>query len=103
MDINKAIKSLLQIKKILDKYDIEYWLDEGSLLGAVRDKRLIEWDKDIDLSVWYTTLPKIIPLPIELTNFVYAYDKKEPVNEVAFDMYVPETFIEKATIKMKAS
>ena len=64
----KAIETLRKIKKILDKHNIEYWLDEGALLGTVRDKKLIEWDNDIDLSVWYTTLPKIAPLFNEIRN-----------------------------------
>lgn len=64
----KAIETLRKIKNILDKHNIEYWLDEGALLGAVRDKKLIEWDNDIDLSVWYTTLPRIISLFNEILN-----------------------------------
>lgn len=58
----KDVEALKQIKKILDKHDIEYWLDEGTLLGAVREKKFIEWDHDIDLSIWYKDLPKITPL-----------------------------------------
>jgi phosphorylcholine metabolism protein LicD len=58
----KSIETLKKIKKILDKYNINYWLDEGTLLGAVREKKLIEWDHDIDLSIWYKDLEKIKPL-----------------------------------------
>jgi phosphorylcholine metabolism protein LicD len=58
----KGIEALGKIKKILDKYKINYWLDEGTLLGAVREKKLIEWDHDIDIAAWYKDLPKIIPL-----------------------------------------
>ncbi|RLI62978.1 MAG: hypothetical protein DRO67_06470, partial [Candidatus Asgardarchaeum californiense] len=58
----KSIKTLWKIKKIFDKHNIEYWLDEGTLLGAVREKKIIKWDHDIDLGAWITTIPKIIPL-----------------------------------------
>jgi len=58
----KSIETLGKIKKIFDKHNIEYWLDEGTLLGAVREKKIIKWDHDIDLGAWVTTIPKIIPL-----------------------------------------
>jgi len=58
----KSIETLGKIKKIFDKHHIEYWLDEGTLLGAVREKKFIEWDHDIDLGAWAATIPKIIPL-----------------------------------------
>lgn len=36
----KSIETLRKIKKIFDKHNIDYWLDEGTLLGAVREKKL---------------------------------------------------------------
>jgi phosphorylcholine metabolism protein LicD len=68
MKEERAVETLRKIKKILDKNNINYWLDEGSLLGAVREKKLIEWDHDIDLSIWYTDLEKIRPLFNEINN-----------------------------------
>jgi hypothetical protein len=62
----KAIETLRKIKKILDKHKINYWLDEGTLLGAVREKKLIEWDHDIDLAIWYEDLTKITSVMGEL-------------------------------------
>ena len=34
---------------LLNKQSIRYWLDCGTLLGVVREKRLLTWEKDIDL------------------------------------------------------
>jgi len=64
----KAVETLKKIKGILDENNINYWLDEGTLLGAVREKKIIEWDHDIDFSVWYTDLEKIKPLFSEINK-----------------------------------
>ena len=45
----KAIKLLFDIKDIFDELSIDYWIEGGTLLGAVRDKKLIPWDHDIDM------------------------------------------------------
>ena len=56
----ELVKSLRQIKKIFDKHHIDFWLDFGTLLGAIRDKKIIAWDKDIDLGMWREDLQKLL-------------------------------------------
>ena len=36
---------------LLKKREINYWLDCGTLLGAIRDEKLLSWEKDIDIGV----------------------------------------------------
>ncbi len=36
----------------LQKTGVFFWLDQGSLLGCIRDRQLIAWDHDIDFGVW---------------------------------------------------
>ncbi len=59
MDEKKAIEALRQVKEVLDNYDVEYWLDYGTLLGAVRDGKIIPWDNDIDLGMWKKNKEKL--------------------------------------------
>ena len=54
-DLRKAQLIMLDMLKEFDaickKHQLQYWLDSGSLLGAVRHQGFIPWDDDIDLSM----------------------------------------------------
>ena len=39
---------------VFNKNNIPYWICHGTLLGVIRDEKLIDWDHDIDLGVWST-------------------------------------------------
>jgi len=47
-----VIKNLSDVKKVFDNNDIPFWLEYGTLLGAVRDGKMIPWDTDIDLATF---------------------------------------------------
>ncbi len=42
---------LESLKKLFDKYDLQYFADYGSLLGAARHGGYIPWDDDLDISM----------------------------------------------------
>ena len=44
-------RDLNWIVDLLVRNGIEAWIDHGTLLGIIREGRLITWDKDIDISV----------------------------------------------------
>jgi len=46
-----AYDMLRDVTKILKENNITYWLDFGTLLGAVRENRLLPWDNDLDISI----------------------------------------------------
>lgn len=59
----EAINLLEDVVNNLEEIYCQYWLDGGTLLGAVRDKKLIPWDHDLDIGVKYEndeTLEKLI-------------------------------------------
>ncbi|MFC1480300.1 LicD family protein [Candidatus Omnitrophota bacterium] len=54
-----AVEVLRQVKTVLDKYGVEFWLDLGALLGAIREGKLISWDTDVDLTTWQKNTAKV--------------------------------------------
>lgn len=57
-NIRKARKMLFCSTDFLNKYDIPYFLEGGTLLGIVRDGDLLPWDHDVDISIRYQDAEK---------------------------------------------
>lgn len=59
-----ALMVLEAVISALDKFEIKYYLDFGTLIGAVREKGLIPWDDDIDISLYdeadYKKIPDVL-------------------------------------------
>jgi lipopolysaccharide cholinephosphotransferase len=58
-----ALKMLKDVTDLLDEYGIEYWLEGGTLLGVIRENRLLPWDNDMDISIkeeYYDKLMQIV-------------------------------------------
>ena len=56
---------------IINQNKSKYFLDAGTLLGAVRDKKFIPWDHDIDLGIIYNNQIEIDKLIKLLKNKYY--------------------------------
>jgi len=56
----RAVAMLRAVTDILDDASIRYWLDSGTLLGIVREQRLLPWDTDMDISVSSDQLPRLM-------------------------------------------
>jgi phosphorylcholine metabolism protein LicD len=61
-NLEQARKMLFDVTALLDLKNIPYHLEGGTLLGIVRDKDLLPWDDDVDISVPYEHLPSLMKL-----------------------------------------
>jgi lipopolysaccharide cholinephosphotransferase len=62
----KLVDILREITTLCDRHNIPYWLDSGTLLGAVRHGGFIPWDDDIDICVPVEDLPRLVEACREL-------------------------------------
>ncbi|MEE8341903.1 MAG: LicD family protein [Candidatus Neomarinimicrobiota bacterium] len=60
-----ARKMLRKVCGILDKHKIPYVLEGGTLLGIVRENRLLPWDNDLDLTITENYMDRILNLKRE--------------------------------------
>lgn len=68
----KQLSILEELDRICKKHDISYWLDGGSLLGAVRHGGFIPWDDDIDVGMTADDLARFIEIaPSELPDTLF--------------------------------
>ena len=68
------LKDLINVTEALTQADVRYWLDMGTLLGAVREGRFIGWDNDIDLSIETADSQKLLELTPTFANLGYRVD-----------------------------
>jgi len=52
-----------EFSRFLTKINVANWLCTGSVLGFVRDRKVIPEDFDIDLAIWHDDVKKIHELP----------------------------------------
>jgi hypothetical protein len=70
--MNELLKILLDVKFVLDKHNVVFWLDHGTLLGIIRMGGFILWEHDIDLGSWKNNTDKWDVIVSDLKNMGYS-------------------------------
>ncbi len=86
--MSKIDQNLEIVVNILNKQKIFYWMGQGSLLGIIRDNKLLDWDHDIDFCVWNEENNKTEIIKI-LESFGFKYRRdleiKGEAEQMSFD------------------
>ena len=73
----KQLGMLQEIDRICRKHNIGYWLDGGTLLGAVRHGGFIPWDDDIDIAMREEDLQRFVEVaPQELPDTLFLQSRE---------------------------
>ena len=75
-ELDDRRNNFLEICNILDELKLTYFIQGGTLLGAKRDKKFIEWDWDVEISMFnndlYRNFDKILSQLIKNNFKIYA-------------------------------
>lgn len=71
---------LSEIDRICQKYDIHYYAEWGTLIGAVRHKGFVPWDDDMDITMLrddYTKFRAVADKELPDNYTIHDYERKE--------------------------
>ena len=72
----RILDILVEIDRVCRKHDINYWIDFGTLLGAVRHGGFIPWDDDLDIAMTSEDLKRFMEVaPKELPPSLFLQTK----------------------------
>lgn len=70
-DVTAYYRLLKVVDHLFVQHGIKYWIDGGTLLGAVRHGGMIPWDKDADLEIPLEQREDVLKLRSEFQRYGY--------------------------------
>lgn len=84
------LENLKKTIQIFDKYNLHYWASEGTLLGSIREKSIIKYDDDIDISI----------LKEDYMRLIYDKNIRNDLNNLGLHLIIPEDITTYQIIKI---
>ena len=80
-----AFANLADFASLMERRQISFWLDYGTLLGAYRDGDLLPWERDVDLGMFDSSWSELQSEFQELSAIGFEiHEKRFCVGDVAF-------------------
>ena len=76
MKMDKRQKLLDDVNKIFNNHGIHYFLLYGAVLGLYREKRVLPWDGDIDIGVFFESYNDLLGCKKDFENSNYSFIQK---------------------------
>ena len=84
----KMLAMLKVVDAICSKHHLDYWLDGGTLLGAIRHQGFIPWDDDLDISMPRASYERFLQVaPAEIPESMHLQTAQTEVGY--FNLRVP--------------
>ena len=98
---NVCLEILKEVDRVCRKYSILYWLEGGTMLGAVRHRGFIPWDDDLDIAMFREDYDRFCEIaPQELKSGYFLQTRKTDPEYPLFFAKVRKnnTFIDEAKL-----
>lgn len=96
-DINNKI--LNEVDRICRKHNIKYFMDGGTLIGAVRHKGSIPWDDDVDISMPRKEFERFMKVVGDELTEDFAIIEPSDYGENSFFDFITHVAYKKSTVK----
>lgn len=99
----ELLEMLIEIKKILYKENINFFLIGGSVLGAIRHNGFIPWDDDIDIAVYrkdFQKLEEILEKNLKYSKYIYYKAGNKNIIDQVGRLYVKKEIEKNEKIKV---
>lgn len=91
-----------KLDDVCRKYHITYFLDSGSLIGAVRHKSFIPWDDDVDIAFHREEYNKLLNVPKEEWGDDFCLIGASEITPGGFHDFMPHLVYLKEEIPLKS-
>ena len=73
-----AVRFMHENVRVMNEIGIDFWIEGGTLLGALRDQKLIPWDHDLDFGMKYESEAQMKQLIRKLRRHFYVSVRSFP-------------------------